>query len=155
MDASTATLAYAFASLCAAIPLAAATLADTELKKSLEKANTAYGDAFNRQDAAGVVAQYATGAVFVNPTGPKMDIPAHVEDVFKRGLNHMRSNVEQAWPLGTGTALATGTYRTTGKDPGGTPLEVKGFWTATYVQEGGNWKIRMLSVIPQAPPPRA
>lgn len=157
MDASTATLAYAFASLCVSVPLAAATmaastLADTELKKSLEQSIAAYSDAFGRQDVAGIVAQYAAGAVFVNATGPKTDIRAHHEAVFTRGLNRMRNTVDQVWTVGTGLALAIGTYRTTGKGPSGAALEVSGFWTATFVQDGGRWKIRMLSVIPQAPP---
>lgn len=154
MDASTATLAYAFASLCVAVPLAAS-LADTELKKNLEQLNAAYRDAFGKRDAAGIAALYATGAVYVNAMGPKTDISAHHKAAFERGLDRMRNTIDQAWALGAGTALATGTYLTTGKDPSGTPIELPGFWTGTYVQEDGRWKIRMLSVIPQAQPQRA
>ena len=34
----------------------------------------------------------------------------------------------------------------------GGPIEVANFWTASYVKEGGKWKIRMLSSIPKPPP---
>lgn len=123
-----------------------------DIRKLLERTNADYMAAFNSQNAAGVAAQYATGAIVVNSTGPKTDIPAHIEGVFKTGIRRVEVTLDQAWPLGTGTALGMGKFRSAGKDQSGAAIGVKGFWTATYVQEGGKWKIRMLSSFPEALP---
>lgn len=148
-----AALAYAFALLGVFVLSALPAFADTDLKKQVELGNASYVEAFNKQDLAGVVAHYATGAVVVNPSGLKTDIPALIEGLFKTGMNHLEATVDQAWPAGSDTALGTGKFRITGKDQSGAAAEVKGFWAVTYVQEGGKWKIRMSSIIPQMPPP--
>lgn len=147
-----AALAYAFALLGVVVALGTPAFADAELKKQLEQSNAAYMEVFNKQDMAGIVAQYAAGAIVVNPTGLKTDIPQHWESVFKAGISRLETTVDQAWPLGSGVALAMGKYRVTGKDQSGAAIDANGLWTATYVQEGGKWKIRMTSVIPQPPP---
>jgi hypothetical protein len=36
----------------------------------------------------------------------------------------------------------------------GEPINMTVLWTATDVQEGGQWKIRMLTALPKAPPPK-
>jgi ketosteroid isomerase-like protein len=74
--------------------------------------------------------------------------------VFKAGFNHEEATIDQAWPLGADAAIAMGEYRITGKKQSGEPLEVNGRWTAAYVRDGGNLKIRMLSAFPKAPPPK-
>jgi ketosteroid isomerase-like protein len=107
----------------------------------------------NKQDVAGIVATYATGAIIVNPAGPHTDIAKFIEGAFKAGLNHIENEVDQVWPLGADTALAIGKWRATGKNQSGAPIDVAGHWTATYVREGGKWKVRMTSIIPHPPPP--
>jgi ketosteroid isomerase-like protein len=152
MAAMKAALAYAFALLGVVVALGTPAFADAELKKQLEQSNASYMEVFNKQDMAGIVAQYATGAIVVNPTGLKTDIAQHWESVFKAGISRLEATVDQAWPLGSGVALGMGKYRVTGKDQSGAAIDAVGLWTATYVQEGGKWKIRMTSVIPQPPP---
>lgn len=148
-----AALACAVALLGAVVLPARPAFAGADLKEQLEQGNAAYLEAFNKQDVAGVIAYYAPGAVVVSPTGPKTDIPALFEAFFKAGIHHLEATVDQAWPLGPDTALGMGRYRITLKDRRGASTEATGFWTATYVQEGGKWKIRMSSIIPQMSPP--
>jgi hypothetical protein len=47
-----------------------------------------------------------------------------------------------------------GEFHITGKNQSGAPIEVNGRWTAVYVLEGGTRKIRMLTALPKAPPPK-
>jgi ketosteroid isomerase-like protein len=127
--------------------------ADADLKQQVEQIGSAYADSFNKQDAAGIAATFATGGIHVNPAGARTDIAQLYEGTFKAGFNHEEITVDQVWPLGSDTALAMGQYRITGKNQSGAPIEIAGIWTATDVREGGKWKIRMLSAIPKPPQP--
>src|SRR5260370_26572258 len=124
-----------------------------DLKHEVEKLGSAYAESFNKQDAAGIAALYATGGIEVNSRGPHGDIAQVYEAAFKAGFNHNDNKTDQVWPLGTDTAIGLGEFHLTGKNPSGAPLEVSGRWTAAYVLEGGKWKIRMLSAFPKAQPP--
>lgn len=124
---------------------------DAAIKKQLEQGALAFIERFNKQDATGVAAFYASGAIIVDPAGPHTDILKVYESAFKAGINHMEVNIDQAWPLGSDTALGMGKYRVTGKNPSGNPIEDAGLWTAAWVREGGEWKVRMLTTIPQLP----
>jgi ketosteroid isomerase-like protein len=126
---------------------------DADFKKQfLEQIGaTTYVELYNKQDATGLAALYATGAIIVDPAGPHTDIVKFYEGAFKAGINHIEVNTDQAWPLGSDTTLAMGKYRVTGKNPSGASIEDAGLWTATFVREGGKWKVRMLTTIPQPP----
>lgn len=154
MAAIRAGFAHAFALLGVVIAFAAPTPADSaDLKKQLVEQNAApYEESFNRQDVAGVVAHYANDAVVVNQAGLQTDLAKHWEGAFKAGIKRLESTVDQAWALGSDTALGTGKWRVTGKTESGAPIDLAGLWTAVYVREGGKWKIRMSSIIPQPPP---
>src|SRR5229473_2682740 len=132
---------------------AAAADADQNLKQEVEKVASAYAQSFNRQDGAGIAALYASGGMYVNPAGPRTDIAQFSEEAFKAGFNHLDITINQVWPFGTDAALAMGESRMTGKNQSGAPIEGAGLWTAVDVREGGNWKIRMLSIIPKPPQP--
>ena len=153
MAAMKAVFAYACALLSVIVALSAPAFADdADLKKQVVEQNALpYRESFNKQDVAGIVATYATGAIIVNPAGPHTDIAKFAEGAFKAGLNHIENEVDQVWPLGADSALAVGKFRATGKNQSGAPIEVAGRWTATYVREGGKLKIRMLTAFP--PPP--
>ena len=107
----------------------------SDIKQEVEKISSANSESFNRQDAAGIAALYAT------------DIEQFYQGVFKAGFDHQEVSVDDAWPLGADAALAIGQYRISGRDPSGTLPQRGGYWTATYVREGGNWKIRMQAEI--------
>jgi uncharacterized protein (TIGR02246 family) len=133
---------------------AAAVAADTTVKQEVEKVASAYADSFNKHDAAGIAALYAKGGILVNPAGPHADIEKYVEGGFKAGFDHQEITVSEVWPLGPDTAIAMGEFRITGKNQSGAPIENAGLWTATDVREEGHWKIRMLTGLPKAPPPK-
>jgi hypothetical protein len=127
--------------------------ANQNLKQEVEKIAAAYAESFNKQDGAGIAAQFGTGGMHVNPAGPRTDIAKFYEGAFKAGFDHEEITVDQTWPLGTDAALAIGGYRIIGKNQSGAPIETGGIWTATYVTEGGKLKIRMLSAMPKPPQP--
>jgi ketosteroid isomerase-like protein len=122
------------------------------VRQEVERIGSAYAESFNRQDASGIAALYTDGGVHINPAGPRTDIEEFYRGLFKAGWNYQESSVEEVWFVGAETTIAIGQFRTTGKDPRGAVIEILGFSTATYVREGGKWKIRMLSAIPKPPP---
>ena len=134
-----------------AVPAAAA---DADLKQQVQKIGVAYAENFDKQNAAGIAALFATGGVFVNPTGPTTDVATREEGAFKAGFNHLEVTVDQVSPLGADMALGLGEYHIAGKNQSGEPLDVTGRWTAVYILEGGTRKIRMLTALPKAPPPK-
>ena len=145
------TLAILLATSTIFLSPASAIAADT-VKQEVEKIASAYAESFNRQDAAGIAALYASGGMLVNPTGLHTDIEQLIKGAFKTGFDHMEITVNQVWPLGADAALAMGEFRETGKNQSGAPIEFDGVWTAIDVREDGHWKIRMLTGMPKAPP---
>jgi ketosteroid isomerase-like protein len=120
-----------------------------DIKRELEKILSLYAGNFNQRDAAGIAGLYANGGVHINPAGPRTDIEQFYHAIFNAGFDHQDASIDEAWSLGGDTALAIGQYRISGKDPSGTPIQRGGYWTATYVREGGKWKIRMQTAIPK------
>ncbi|MCC8944245.1 nuclear transport factor 2 family protein [Bradyrhizobium sp. Arg62] len=133
---------------------APALAADADLKQEVQKIGATYAENFDKQNAAGIAALYATGGMHVNPVGPTTEIAKRYEGLFKAGFNHLDITVEQVSPLGADMALGVGEYHITGKNQSGQALDVTGRWTAVYVPEGGTRKIRMLTALDKAPPPK-
>jgi ketosteroid isomerase-like protein len=125
---------------------------DAELKKEMDQMNASFMESFNKHDAAGIAANFATNAIAVNQFGPHPNITEYYEGIFKLGTLQEETTVDQVWPLGSDTALGMGTFRITGNLQNGAAVNSSGFWTATYVREGGKWKVRMLSGISKPPP---
>ena len=73
---------------------------------------------------------------------------------WKAGFDHVEITVDQVARLGPDTAIGTGQSHYTGKNQSGAPIEFSAYWTATYVRESGEWKVRMLSGVAKAPPPK-
>jgi ketosteroid isomerase-like protein len=146
-------IAYVLCFLVAAFSVPAIA-ADADLMQQVEKIGATYVENFDKQNAAGIAALFATGGVHVDPTGPTTDIAKRDEGAFKAGFNHLEITLDQVSPLGADMALGLGEYRITGKNQSGEPLDVTGRWTAVYVLEGGTRKIRMLTTLPKALPPK-
>ena len=134
-----------------ATPVAAA---EADLKQEVQKLAATYSENFDKQNAAGIAALYASGGQQVNPAGPTTEVTKRYEGVFKAGFNHLEIVVNEVSPLGADMALGLGEYHLTGKDQSGQPLDATGLWTAVYVVEGGTRKIRLLTALPKAPPPK-
>jgi ketosteroid isomerase-like protein len=128
--------------------------AEADLKQEVQKIAATYSENFDKQNAAGIAALYASGGQQVNPAGPTTEVAKRYEGVFKAGFNHLDITVNEVSPLGADMALGLGEYHLTGKDQSGQPLDATGRWTAVYVVEGGARKIRMLTALPKAPPPK-
>jgi ketosteroid isomerase-like protein len=126
---------------------------DADLRKQVDQISSAFAESFDKQDAAGLAALFATDYIIVNQFGPRKDVAQLVEGTRKAGFDHEEISVDQVWPLGSDTALGTGQVRFTGKNQSGASIEAAAFWTATYVREGGKWKVRMLTASPKPPPP--
>ena len=129
---------------------------DQSSKQDVEKIAAAYKENFEKQNASGVAALFTRDGVLVNPTGAHSDLAQFMEGAFKAGMNQIKITVEQATTIDPDkdSMVGIGEYEMTGKNSSGAAVEDKGRWTATYLREGGIWKIRMLTGFPAAPPPK-
>jgi ketosteroid isomerase-like protein len=134
----------------AAIALAAPVRAQ-DIKPEVEKIGAAYTDCIAKRDAACVASLYSKDGIQVNPVGEvKTDIKAVYEGNFKGGEEKIAVKVNYAEPLGNDMAMAAGDVDLTfNVEPKLRPA----FWSAVYVKEGGQWKIRMLTAGIKPPPP--
>jgi len=69
-------------------------------------------------------------------------------------LNHLEVRVKEVTKLGADNMIGIGEYVSSGKSSSGEAIGATGIWTATYVRDGGAWKVRMLTAFPKAPPPK-
>jgi ketosteroid isomerase-like protein len=146
----------AFAAVCFSLLLSAvpATASDQNLKDEIGKIASAYEQHFSKKDAAGITSLYTKNYLRVTQNGIEPDNTKFYQDGFKAGLDRLEVKTIEIQPLSEDMALATGEARITGKSEKGDPLELNAIWTALDVRENGQWKIRMLTSAPKAPPPR-
>jgi ketosteroid isomerase-like protein len=132
--------------------LATATAVRAEdFKSEAEKMATAYTACIAKHDAACVASLYSKDGVQINPVGAvKTDIKATYEENFKNGEETIAPTVNYAERLGNDMAVASGDVDITFNVE---PKQRALFWSATYVKEGGQWKIRMLTAGIKPPPP--
>lgn len=144
----------AFGAVCFSLLLSAvpATAADQNLKEEIGKIASAYEQHFDKQDAAAITSLYTKNYLRVTQNGIEPDNTKFYEDAFKAGLNRLEVKVTEVQPLSENMALSTGEAHITGKSEKGDPLEITAIWTALDVRENGQWKIRMLTSAPKAPP---
>ena len=134
------------------VPAAAADT-DQNLKQEIEKVHSAYAASFSKQGGAGIAELYAPDGIYVSSAGPRTDVADIYQGVWKTGFDHLEVTVNQVWPLGIDTALVLGEYHTTGKNQDNAPIELVRL-DRSCVRDGGNWKIRMLSVMLRQPQPQ-
>jgi ketosteroid isomerase-like protein len=145
-------LCFMFAMICT--PVLAAD--DQSSKQEVDKIAAAFKDSFDKQNSVEISALFTKDGVLVNPTGPHTDIAKFYDGAFKAGLNQIQIMVNEVTPVDPDkdTMIGIGEYQIAGKSASGTAIQENGNWTATYVREGGAWKIRMLTGFPKAPPPK-
>ena len=142
-----------FRSLLVVSLLLTSTAVMSEPTSDIKKLVAAYGDHFARKDAAGIASLYAKDGVLINANGVNSDIVKYYEAAFKNGLERLDGKVDQVVPLGEAVILSNGETQITGKNPtSGEAINMAVVWTAVSVQEGGQWKLRMLTALPKAPP---
>jgi uncharacterized protein (TIGR02246 family) len=142
-------LAISAALACAASAVAQQPEAHT--RQQIEQMVVAiFTERYNKQDAAGIAAMFTKDAERVSKAGPAVG-PQAIEEIFKAqfkaGYNHIDLTVDQVSPLGDDAAITFGEYRATGQGQSD-PLKVEGRWSEVEVREGGQWKIRLLTVVP-------
>ena len=126
---------------------------DAAFKKDVEAIAASYMAAFNKQDAAGIAALYTPDGQLINPVGVHKNVQVALEGMFKSGLDKLEATADQAKLLDPKIGIAQGTFHQTGKAPDGKPLDFQGKWVATYTNDGGKWKIVVLTAVMNPPKP--
>jgi uncharacterized protein (TIGR02246 family) len=128
---------------------------DQNTRQQIEQLVTTYRANWNNQNAAGIAGLYTKDGVLVSQA-PKVvktgtqEIVQQYETVFKT-MSHNDGATAEVFPLGTDTVYSVGEYHLSGQNQSG-PAKVDGHWTAVYVREGGAWKIKLLTAVPDLPP---
>jgi ketosteroid isomerase-like protein len=108
-------------------------------------------EAWTKNDAAALAATYTEDAVLVHDTGPvhgREAIEKHYADLFRQVhfSNHFGKRDDYS-PHIIGTAgneiWEIGDWSLTYQVNGGSPVQLKGYWSAIRVREGDAWKTRM------------
>jgi ketosteroid isomerase-like protein len=124
---------------------------EKNFKAEAEKIGAAYTECIAKQDAACIASLYSKDGVQINPVGKVVtDIKAAYEENFKNGEQKIAPKVNYGEELDRDMAIAAGDVDITFNVE---PKERALFWSATYVKEGGRWKIRMLTAAVKPPPP--
>ena len=149
-----------FISAIAALSLttfgAAAQQVDQNTRQQIERIVAAYHENWNNHNAAGIAGLYTKDGVLVTQA-PKVvktgqqDIEQNYKNAFNTIPHHDSATVDEVSPLGADAAMSVGEYHLTGKGESG-PTKLDGHWTAVYVRDGGAWKIRLLTAVPDLPP---
>ena len=145
----------AIAVLTIATPVSAQGV-DQGTRQQIERLAVTYAENFNKQDVAGIAGLYTNDGVLVSQgprvvkTGPQ-EIEQSYQSAFKSGMNHIEITLDQVSPFGSDAAISMGEYYLAGQGQSG-PIKVEGHWTAVDAREGGAWKIRLLTVVPNPPP---
>jgi uncharacterized protein (TIGR02246 family) len=106
-------------------------------------------EAYNRNDAAAVAALYTEDAVLLTDTGPirgRKAIEKWYADLFKLfQVSNRLSKADEFHFLSAADkeVWTTGEWSETLQSKSGGPMQVKGYWAAIKVHEGGVWKERL------------
>jgi uncharacterized protein (TIGR02246 family) len=133
---------------------------DQNTKQQIEKIIAAYHEAWNNHNAAGIAALYTKDGIVVTAGSyyPKVvkngtqEIEQNYEGLFKTGTVHDSATADQILPLGNSEVMTVGQYHLTRQGQSG-PTKLDGYWTAVYVNDRGTLKIRLLTAVPNPPPP--
>ncbi len=122
-----------------------------------------YDEAFNKNDAPGVVALFTEDIVFVTPTGPIYGREATEKwyaDFFQK--YHPSGHIgmpDQYSPHVIGPAgneiWLNGDFSVTLQAETGEPISLKGYWSEILVRDGDAWKAQTLAfnTTPEPAPP--
>jgi len=131
--------------------------ADQSTRQQIERLMATYAENFNKHDAAGIASLYTKDGMLVSSSAAKIvkngpqEIEEFYQNLFKTGLNHVQTTVDQVFPLGTESAIYLGEYHVTGEGQSGA-LKADGHYTAVDMHESSTWKVRLLTAFPNPPP---
>jgi uncharacterized protein (TIGR02246 family) len=125
-------------------------VADPQTTQKILVLTKAYDEAFNNNDPAAIAAFFTRDAVFVTTEGPiigRQAIQKWHTDLFqwcpKNHIGKVDGNAVHLIGTAGNELWATGEWSETGPGKNGEPIPIKGYWSATYVREGDDWKIRV------------
>jgi len=153
-------LAFTIALIVTAAP-ALAQQKSTSKDRVMERASAeqkALVDSFNKRDAAGIAALYASNAVLVGPSGDISKGRAAIETTETntiKGFGDFRfaSVVKDAGAVGNGLWF---TFETTIETKGANgPLTVHVHGLSVLAREGKGWKVAATTLAANVPPPGA
>jgi ketosteroid isomerase-like protein len=147
-------LSYILCLLIAVLLPPAIAADDQSGKQEVEKIAAAFTESFNKQNGAGIAELFTKDAVLVNQGGLHTDIAQYYDGAFKTGIDHVDVTVKEVTKLSADNMIGIGEFSNSGKNASGAAIGGPGYWTATYVRDGGVWKLRMLTAFPKAPPPK-
>jgi uncharacterized protein (TIGR02246 family) len=128
---------------------------DQNARQEIERMIAAYHDNWNNHNAAGIAGLYTKDGLLVTQS-PKVvktgqqEIEQQYQDTFKAGIAHDSATADQIWPVGN-ELISVGEYHLIDQSKS-SPTKIDGHWTAVYVRDGGAWKIRLLTAVPDLPP---
>ena len=123
-------------------------LADPQTTQKLLAGVKADEEARNNNDPAAFAANYTRDAVFVttggqSPVGERWNADVLQQLHPKKRAGKVDGNALHVIGTAGNELWATGEWSETGQGQNGEPLPIKGFWSAIYVREGDDWKVRM------------
>jgi uncharacterized protein (TIGR02246 family) len=129
---------------------------DQNTRQQIEKIIAAYHDNWNSHNATGIADLYTSDGVLVTDrtAGFKkghQEIEQYYKDLFNRISHNDSATVDELWPLGSNAVITVGEYHLSGQAENG-PIKADGHYTTVDVREGGAWKIRLLTAVPNPPP---
>jgi uncharacterized protein (TIGR02246 family) len=132
---------------------------DQNTRQQIEKVIAAYHENWNNHNAAGIADLYTKDGVLVTDrtAGSKkgrQEIEQYYTDLFNRISHHDSATVDEFLPLGSDGVITVGEYHLSGQGQNG-PIKADGHYTTVDVLEGGTWKIRLLTAVPNPPPAQA
>jgi uncharacterized protein (TIGR02246 family) len=138
----------AFAAVSFASPVSAQ---QADLRQQIEQIATAYTGNFNKEDAAGIAGLYTKDGILVTLAAKivnngQQEITERNKALMKLGYNHDAATIDQVSPLGNDEAISAKRISLYWPGQNGS-IKADGHWTALYVREGGQWKIRLLTAL--------
>jgi len=125
------------------------------VRQAIERANAQFGEAVQRGDSAGIVANYADDAMMMMAGAPawrgRAEIAANAPRAFKSmAVKLTTTSVD----IGGDYAIETGTYELTSTPPGEKSVAAdKGKYVTVWKKQGdGSWKIYGDIGTPDLPP---
>jgi ketosteroid isomerase-like protein len=137
------------------MPATAQQISEQEARQVVEKEVAGFDSALRSKDVAKSAAVFTEDAVRVTPDGPVVGRSAIEKDLTEafKVYNHDGSKVNQVKVI-NGMIFANGSWG--GKIQSSSGLnQIKGFWSNTWVLDGGIWKMRMDAFNQTQPPPSA
>jgi ketosteroid isomerase-like protein len=126
---------------------------DPELRQMIDAFAKKYAEAVNNNDATAIASLYTEDGVFVTSEGPKYGrevIEKFYADLFRHfHFSNYSSKADQYSPHLIGTTgnetLEIGEWGCTVEGNGGSPVQLKGYYSSIYIRAGSDWKISMVT----------